>query len=198
MLAYSREGESASSPRSSPFPPTPLPSVPFFHFMCSSNIHTPLIATAHLRPSPPAPCSEFFFPWIFASNHADGPLALPDGPLVPPPPPASLLFHSKMASAPQPLVCGCIFRLVVVSVPHRFGTFFSAPRPGIPVSSGRSRIGGGAGGVFSRAGFFSRALANQNRTSFRLSGGTARGRGRAGYGGMVIAEVGGRVEGRGG
>lgn len=110
--------------------------------MCSSNIHTPLIATAHLRPSPPAPCSEFSFPWIFASNHADGPLALPDGSLVPPPPPASLLFHSKMASTPEPLVRGCIFRLVVVSVPHGFGTFFSAPRHGIPVSSSGSLFGG--------------------------------------------------------
>lgn len=123
-------------------PPTPPPSVPFFHSMYSSNIHTPLIATAHLRPSPPAPCSEFSFPWFFASNHADAPLALPDGSLVPPPPPASLLFHSKMASAPEPLVCGCIFRLVVVCVAHGFGTFFSAPRHGTPVSSSGSLIGG--------------------------------------------------------
>lgn len=90
-------------------------------------------------PPPPAPCSEFFFLWIFASHHADGPLALPDGSVFPPPPPAVLLFHSKMASALEPLVCGCIFRLVVVSVSHDFGTFSSAARHEIPVSSRGSR-----------------------------------------------------------
>lgn len=154
--------------------------------MYSSNLHTPLIATAHLRPSPPAPCSEFFFsfPWIFASNHADAPLALPDASLVPPPPPASLLFHSKMASAPEPLVCGCIFRLVVVSVPHRFATFFSAPRHGTPVSSSGRLIGARTAGFFSPVARSSSAelRANQNRTSSgfrgnrereRESGGTA-------------------------
>lgn len=92
-------------------------------------------------PPPPAPCSGFFFPWIFASHHADGPLALPDGSVFPPPPPAVLLFHSKMASALEPLVCGCIFRLVVVSVSHGFGTFSSAARHEIPVSSSGSRMG---------------------------------------------------------
>lgn len=93
-------------------------------------------------PPPPAPCSGFFFPWIFASQHADGPLALPDGSVFPPPPPAVLLFHSKMASALEPLVCSCIFRLVVVSVPHGFGTLSSAARREIPVSSSGSRLGG--------------------------------------------------------
>ncbi|CAB1450577.1 unnamed protein product [Pleuronectes platessa] len=44
-----------------------------------------------------------------------------------------LLFHSKMASALEPLVSGCIFRLVVVSVSHGFGTFSSAARHDIPV-----------------------------------------------------------------
>lgn len=125
-----------------PLPPTPPPSVPFFHFMCSSSIHTPLIATAHRRPSPPGALQWIFPPWIFASHHADGPLALSDGSLVPPPPPAVLLFHSKMASALEPLVCSCIFRLVVVYVPHGLGSFSAAPRHGIPVSSSGSRNGG--------------------------------------------------------
>lgn len=98
-------------------------------------IHTPLIATARRRPPPPAPCGGFFFPWIFASHHADGPWAKPDGSVFPPPPSAALLFHSKMASALEPLVSGCIFRLVVVSVPHGSGTFCSAARREIPVSS---------------------------------------------------------------
>lgn len=110
--------------------------------MCSSSIHTPLIATAHRLPSPPSALQWIFPPWIFASHHVDGPLALPDGSLVPPPPPAVLLFHSKMAAAPEPLVCSCIFRLVVVYVPHGLGFFSAAPRHGIPVSSSASRNGG--------------------------------------------------------
>ncbi|KAF3850562.1 hypothetical protein F7725_012334 [Dissostichus mawsoni] len=73
---------------------TPPPSVPFFHFMCSSNIHTPLIATAPPR-LPHASCSEFSLPWIFFSHHADGPLALPDGSLFPPPPPPRSCFTQR-------------------------------------------------------------------------------------------------------
>lgn len=135
----------------------------------------------------------FSFPWIFASNHADAPLALPDASLVPPPPPASLLFHSKMASAPEPLVCGCIFRLVVVSVPHRFATFFSAPRHGTPVSSSGRPIGARTAGFFSpsRAVFFSRAPGKPEPDQLRLSGEPREGEGERGYSGMVIAEVGG-------
>lgn len=117
-------------------------------------------------PPPPAPCSGFFFPWIFASHHADGPLALPDGSVFPPPPPAVLLFHSKMASALEPLVCGCIFWLVVVSVSHGFGTFSSAARQEIPVSSSESRIGGTWDFFFKHGSAFPRAsFGNQNRTS---------------------------------
>lgn len=115
-------------------------------------------------PPPPAPCGEFFFPWIFASHHADGPLALPDGSVFPPPPPAVRLFHSKMASALEPLVCSCIFRLVVVSVSHGFGTFFSAARHGIPVSSSGSRMGD-VRFFFCTVCFTRASLGNQNRTS---------------------------------
>ncbi|KAJ8380226.1 hypothetical protein SKAU_G00010040 [Synaphobranchus kaupii] len=47
---------------------------------------------------------------------------LPWRELLPPPPPVELelLFHSKMAAALEPLVSGCIFALVVVSVSNDF------------------------------------------------------------------------------
>lgn len=158
--------------------PTPPPSVPFFHFMRSGNIHTPLIATAQRR-RPPRLAVGFFFPWIFASHHADGPLALPDGSAFPPPPPAVLLFHSKMASALEPLVCGCIFGLVVVSVSHGFGTFSAAARLEIPVSSSGSRMGRTSDFCFARSSF--RELPSETRTGpARASRGTARGRGERG------------------
>lgn len=113
-------------------------------------------------PPPRAPCSGFF---VFASHHADGPWALHDGSVFPPPPPAVLLFHSKMASALEPLVCSCILRLVVVSVSHGFGTFFSAARHDIPVSSSGSRIRGGREIFFARSAFPSFTRKNQNRTN---------------------------------
>lgn len=52
-----------------------------------------------------------------------------------------LLFHSKMASALEPLVSGCILRsLVVVFVSHGSGTFLAAALHEVPVSSGGSRM----------------------------------------------------------
>ncbi|TNN76330.1 hypothetical protein EYF80_013409 [Liparis tanakae] len=130
-------------------------------------VHQPYPHPSHSNsttPPPPAPCSGFFFPWIFASHHADGPLALPDGSVFPPPPPAVLLFHSKMASALEPLLCGCIFWLVVVSDSHGFGTFSSAARQEIPVSSSGSRMGEREI-FFTRSAFRELPLGNQNRTS---------------------------------
>lgn len=155
----------------------------------------------------------FFFPWMFAPHHADGPLALPDGSVFPPPPPAVLLFRSKMASALEPLVRSCIFSLVVVSVPHGFGTSPSASRHEIPVSSsGKSHVAR-EGGAFSfpllslcacmcvfffRCFFFSLppSLAPPEPGPARAFRGEPRAAaGERGNGGMVTAEVGGLVVG---
>ncbi|KAL7392650.1 hypothetical protein ABVT39_027726 [Epinephelus coioides] len=68
-----------------------------------------------------------------------------------------------MASALEPLVCGCIFRLVVVSVSHGFGTFSSAARHEIPVSSSGNRMGEYE--IFYTVCFTRASLGNQNRTS---------------------------------
>lgn len=137
--------ESARTPIFSfSFPPpssnTTITICPFLPFHALKQYPHPSHSNSTPPPPPPAPCSEFFFPWIFASHHADGPWALPGCSVFPPPPPAALLFHSKMASALEPLVSGCIFRLVVVSVSHGSGTFFSSARHEIPVSIRGSRM----------------------------------------------------------
>ncbi|KAL4636047.1 hypothetical protein GN956_G13206 [Arapaima gigas] len=69
-----------------------------------------------LRPPAPLAAPRRFSGARAGSHHADAPLAR----LFPPPPLAELLFHSKMASALEPPVSGCIFGLVVVSVSSDF------------------------------------------------------------------------------
>ena len=97
-----------------------------------------------------------------------------------------------MASALESPVSGCIFRLVVVSVSHGFGTFSSAARHEIPVSSSGSRTGGLWGFLFFFLRSASPVLPSETRTGPAWAfWGTARGRGREGYGGMMITEVGG-------
>ncbi|KAG1958041.1 hypothetical protein F2P79_006442 [Pimephales promelas] len=52
---------------------------------------------------------------------------LPSADCFPPPPPAKLLFHSKMASALEPLLSGCIFRACCCLCFERF--LAPSPRP---------------------------------------------------------------------
>ncbi|RXN30798.1 hypothetical protein ROHU_017468 [Labeo rohita] len=52
---------------------------------------------------------------------------LPSADCFPPPPPAKLLFHSKMASALEPLLSGCIFQACCCLCFERF--LAPSPRP---------------------------------------------------------------------
>ncbi|KAK2902469.1 hypothetical protein Q8A73_012215 [Channa argus] len=82
-----------------------------------------------------------------------------------------------MASALEPLVSGCIFRLVVVSVSHGSGTFFSAARHEIPRQSGVRRDDDRGGGWGVRRGeprpsyFAPAALSSLHRRLKRYVGG---------------------------
>lgn len=99
------------------------PSVLFFHFIRTTGIQPPRLQPPYPPPAPPVSASDC------GLHHADAPSARP----FPLPPLAQLLFHSKMASAPEPLVSGCIFGLVVVSVSGGFWRALSGrstPSPG--------------------------------------------------------------------
>lgn len=97
-----------------------------------------------------------------------------------------------MASALEPLVSGCIFRLVVVSVAHGFGTFSAATRHHIPVSSSGSQTEE----IFLHGRLFS-GLPSQTRTGPALAfwGNRGEGEGSEGYGRRDDYRGGGRMGG---
>lgn len=76
----------------------------------ASSGHSPFrcATVSPLSLSPPAAVS--FFPIPPSPTPVRTMQTLPSADCFPPPPPAKLLFHSKMASALEPLLSGCIFQ----------------------------------------------------------------------------------------
>ena len=148
------------------------PSVPFFHFMCATDIHhhsnnsaARPSSLAGKKNSPPA------FAGGTQAELCRRSLAL-TAQFFPPPPLAELLFHSKMASALEPLLSGCIFSLVVVSDSK---DFWHVLHGNSTRNSGELNMG--------RRGYpaaLELSSRNPNWTSSSGFLGTARGRGKGG------------------